>query len=75
MQRGFYYLSLPYICADYNWAMLLVELIIVFFELQYKDEKLEYNFKKDFILGILARSSDFIKTNDRNNFCNLFCFL
>ncbi len=55
--------------------MLLIELIIIYVELKDKNEKLEYNFKRDFGLGILARISNFIKANNRNNFCNMFCWI
>ena len=57
---GIYFLYSKSFCFDYNWAVLLVLLIILYIELQNK-EKLEFNFKKDLFIGILAGISILLK--------------
>ena len=43
---------------DYNWAVLLITLLTVYMELKFLKE--EFSFKRDFILGMLVRFSNFI---------------
>ena len=54
---GIFYIYSEMFCFDYNWTVLLIELIVLYVELKYKDKELEFNFKKEFSLGLLARSS------------------
>lgn len=61
-------------CLDYNWAALLIELIILYFELKNKDERLNYNFKKDFLLGILAGCTILFKQSSGAVFAFVFIF-
>ena len=43
------------LCIDYNYAVLLIALILVYIEILQKDDCfLKYRFKYDFIIGILA---------------------
>lgn len=60
---------------DYNWTVLLITMIVLYIELQNTKETLEYNFKRDFFLGLLVRMYNFIKTNYRNNFISHFYVL
>ena len=53
---GLYYMYYQVFCFDYNWAVLLVTLIILYMELKDYKEDLKFNPKKDLFLGILARS-------------------
>ena len=50
---GIYYLYSKSFCFDYNWAVLLISLIILYRELR-EDKTLEYKFKSDLIIGVLA---------------------
>lgn len=43
-------------CYDYNWAVLLVSLIVLYCELKNYKEDLKFEFKRDFLLGILVRN-------------------
>ena len=46
---------IPFFTLDYNFLVLLFALIILNYELKYKNEKLlKLNIKKDFLFGILA---------------------
>lgn len=56
---GLYYIFSDVFCFDYNWTVLLITLIVMFYELKDAKEGLKYNFKKDFILGILVRNNNF----------------
>ena len=58
-------------CFDYNWAALLLTLIILYVELNH-DEEINVNLKKDLFLGVLVRISNSFKTNNRNNFSSYF---
>ena len=53
---GLYYMYYQVFCFDYNWAVLLVTLLILYMELKDYKEDLKFNPKKDLFLGILARS-------------------
>ena len=57
---GIYFLNSSVFCFDYNWAVLLVSLIIIYFELN-EDNTLKYSLKKDLTLGILAGTSILLK--------------
>lgn len=61
-------------CLDYNWSVLLVQLIILYFELKNKDEKLNCNFKMDFLLGILAGCTILLKQSTGLLFAFIFIF-
>lgn len=41
---------------DYNWAVLLVSLIVLYCELKNYKEYLKFDFKRDLLLGILVRN-------------------
>ena len=43
---------------DYNWAVIIITLITMYLEL--KSMKNEFSFKRDFLLGIFVRISNFI---------------
>ena len=55
---GIYYMYHDIFCFDYNWAVLLIILLVLFIELKDTKERLDYNLKKDFFLGILVRNND-----------------
>ena len=63
-----YYIYEQIFCFDYNWAVLLVTLIIIFIELKSIENILELDFKRDLCLGILVRNDSTFKTNVR------YCF-
>lgn len=69
------YSHLEIFCFDYNWAVLLLELIVVYYELKNVNTPLERNTLKDITFGILARMCDFYKADFGTLFCSLFCFL
>lgn len=51
------YLLKDYYCIDYNWASLLIVLLLIYYEIKkYKKENslLKVNIKNDILLGILA---------------------
>lgn len=51
------YIMRPYFTIDYNWATLLVTLIMIYLEIidiRNKEQLLKFNIKKDLLLGILA---------------------
>ena len=50
---GVYYIYSNVFCFDYNWAVLLFSLIILYMELK-EETALRQNFKKDLFIGILA---------------------
>jgi len=52
--------------------VLLIELVILYIELKYKDEPLKFDRKRDVILGILARNYNTYKTNIRISFFDSF---
>lgn len=60
-----YYIYAEIFCFDYNWAVLLVTLIVIFIELKSVENILELDFKKDLCLGILVRNVNTFKTNVR----------
>lgn len=70
-----YFIYKETFCFDYNWAVLFIQLILLYIELKSKDNLLECKTKTEFLLGILARNNNTIKTNNRNDFCNRFCIL
>ena len=63
---------------DYNWAVLLIELILLFIELKSKllllyidlKPKEEIKQKNELILGILARSNNTFQANNRDSVCH-----
>lgn len=71
----FGYSHLEIFCFDYNWAILLIELIIIYYELKNVYKPLENTKIKDFAFGILVRKCNFYQTDFRFDFCDLFCFL
>jgi 4-amino-4-deoxy-L-arabinose transferase-like glycosyltransferase len=71
----FYFLFLHQFRMDYNFAILLVVLIALYYEInKVKNGKeiLEYNFKFDFCLGILIRIKYPTKTYNRTIY---FCYI
>ena len=50
---GLYYLYYQVFCFDYNWAVLLVALIIIYIELK-EEEQFRVNFKRNLFIGVLA---------------------
>ncbi|MCI8621012.1 MAG: hypothetical protein HFJ50_04515 [Clostridia bacterium] len=66
---GISYIYKDMFCLDYNWAVLLIELILLYIELRNKDDMLKFSFKREFLLGILARKYNFTKTDFRTIFC------
>ena len=63
---GLYFLFVKAFCFDYNWTVLLITLIVIYVELHNAKNTLDYNFKRDLLLGLLVRMYNFIKTNHRN---------
>lgn len=61
-------------CLDYNWSALLMQLIILYFELKNKDEMLNYNFKRELLLGILAGCTILFKQSSGAVFAFVFIF-
>lgn len=57
---------------DYNWAVLLIQLILLYIDLKPKEE---FNLKKEIILGLLARNNNTFQTNNRNSIYNSICIL
>lgn len=56
---GIYLMFYNYFCIDYNYAVLLISLIIIYIELKY--EMFDVDPKRDFWLGILVGSSILFK--------------
>lgn len=53
------------LCIDYNYAVLLIALVVLYRELKYlsklaKDEFFKYDFKYNFIIGVIARIVNFV---------------
>ena len=67
---GIYLLYSDIITLDYNWAVLLITLLTVYFEIKFANR--EYSFKRNFILGILVRICNIIQANSRDNLVNHF---
>ena len=69
---GIYYIYSSTFCFDYNWAVLLIALVVLYIEL--KDEEIVlFSFKKDLMLGILVRNINSFKTNFRiGTFCSIY---
>lgn len=69
MLLGLFWLLKPHFCLDYNFANLLILLIIIYIELgelERKEFLLKENKKKDFyLIGLLSRSCLMYKTDDR----------
>ena len=53
---GLFFLLKEHFCLDYNFAVLFLTLIILLWEMKRrkKEEKLTFQFKEDFIIGIIA---------------------
>lgn len=60
---------------DYNWAVLTIQLILLYIGLKTKDKPLENKTKKEILLGVLARNNNMLKANNRNNFYVRLCIL
>lgn len=59
-------------CFDYNWAVLLIQLVLLYVELGKKEE---VNIKREILLGLIARDYYTFETDYRNNICYNICFL
>ena len=57
---------------DYNWAVLLIQLLLLYIDLKPKEEIKQ---KNELILGILARSNNTFQANNRNSVCPSICLL
>lgn len=57
---------------EYNWTSLFIQLILLFFELNNTEEPLNYKFKKEFLLGILAGLTILLKQTTGLVFCFVF---
>ena len=57
---------------DYNWAVLLIQLLLLYIDLRPKQE---VNQKKELILGILARNNSTFQANNRNSIFHSICIL
>ena len=55
-----YILFASVFCFDYNWAVLLIALIILYIEIDDKKD-LEFNYKRDLLIGMLAGISILLK--------------
>ena len=52
---------------DYNWAVLLIQLLLLYIDLKPKEEIKQ---KNELILGILARSNNTFQANNRDSVCH-----
>lgn len=52
---------------DYNWAVLLIQLLLLYIDLKPKEEIKQ---KNELILGILARSNNNFQANNRDSVCH-----
>ena len=68
----FYYINLNIFIFEYNWASLLIQLILLFLELGNTEKPLDCNLKKDFLLGILAGLTILFKQTTGLIFCFVF---
>lgn len=53
------------LCIDYNYAVLFIALVVLYIELKYlskltKDEFFKYDFKYNFIIGLIVRTINFM---------------
>lgn len=70
-----YLLNSRAFCFDYNWAVLLVTLIILYTELKNTEQIIDFRFKRELLIGILARSINPFKTNIRNSVISSSCYI
>lgn len=71
----FGYSHLGIFCFDYNWTVLLIELLLLYIELKSKEIPLECKIPKEIMLGILARKHNIHKANLRTSICSYFHIL
>ncbi len=57
---------------DYNWAVLLIQLLLLYIDLKPKQE---VNQRKELTLGILARSNSTFQADNRNSIFHSICIL
>ena len=57
---GLYNLYSSVFCYDYNWAVLLLSLVVIYIELG-QEKTLQFNLKKDLAIGIVAGISILLK--------------
>lgn len=60
------------LCIDYNYAVLFIAIVALYMELKYlskltKDEFFKYDFKYNFIIGLIVRTINFMQANHRNS--------
>ena len=70
---GLYYFNYTEFCFDYNWAAFLITLIVLYNEIKYAEKNINLNLKTNILLGILVRSSNTFKADNRNNTCCNIC--
>lgn len=70
---GIYSIHIDLFCLDYNWVVLLIQLLLLCYELKHQENNLKYSFKKEIILGLIARKYNTNKTNLRHIFCRSIC--
>lgn len=46
-------------CFDYNWAVLLITLIVLYIELKEYEKDLSFNLKKDLLLRSLSTEQQY----------------
>lgn len=70
-----YNASIEILCFDYNWTVLLIELVILYFaDLTPKENSLKFNLKKDLGFGILAGMTILLKQTSGIVFSVAFIF-
>ena len=57
---GIYYLYSAMFCFDYNWAVLLFSLIILYLELK-EEKKISHNLRRDLLVGGIAGATILLK--------------
>lgn len=67
---GIYSLYVEVFAFDYNWAVLLIELTLLYFELRFRKEPL--NLKRELGLGVLAGLTILLKQTSGLVFCLIF---
>lgn len=69
-----YFLTHDIFCFDYNWTVLLIELLLLYEELKNKDKPLEFKLKRELLLGIVAGSTILFKQSSGLIFALIFVF-
>lgn len=70
-----YNASIEILCFDYNWTVLLIELVILYFaDLTPKGNALKFNLEKDLGFGILAGMVILLKQTSGIIFSVVFVF-